>query len=400
MARLKPARAKRPRESVVFVLPEKMGGVTNIVASLLAHRRPDGFDYHALFTHNHLHTDTRFRGTLAADSQRTIEYSLPTENLHAVMRRIAAAVPRGRGVYVAGDLLDLATASVHDFGRAVVQVLHGDSDYYYDLAVRHDPIVHAYVTYSRWIYDSLVTRLPHRKSTIFHLPYGVTIPEKRRRSVPGPLRAIFAGRIERQKGVFDLPSIDAALNARDVDVVWTIAGGGPDEAELKRQWAFNPRVRWRGVLSAPALAAVYQEQDVFVLPTWSEGFPVALLEAMAGGLVPVVSDIRSGVPEAVQSDAIGLRPPVGDVAAFANAIAALAGDRDRLETMSANARHVVVSRFDIRERVADYQRLFRRWNELYRPVAGPEHLQYGSRLDKPWIPNGVVRVLRSARRAG
>ena len=60
------------------------------------------------------------------DTQTTVEYTLPIENLHAVMRRVARAVPAGGGVYVAGDLLDLAVASAHDFGRAVVYILHGD----------------------------------------------------------------------------------------------------------------------------------------------------------------------------------------------------------------------------------------------------------------------------------
>ena len=47
------------------------------------------------------------------------------------------------GVVVAGDLLDLAMLSVNDVGRAVVFILHGDYDYYYDLAVKHDHVVGA-----------------------------------------------------------------------------------------------------------------------------------------------------------------------------------------------------------------------------------------------------------------
>ena len=235
------------RPSVVYVLPDKMGGMTNIIANLLMHRRPDAFSYHAVLTHNHLDTDRRFGQVLAADTQTTVEYTLPIENLHAVMRRLARAVPPGGGVYVAGDLLDLAVASAHDFGRAVVYMLHGDIEYYYDLAVRHDPIVHAFIAYSQRMYDELIARLPHRADTIFHLPYGIPLPCAVRCPGDGPLRAIYAGRFEQQqKGVFDLPEIDRALQAMNVTVAWTIAGAGPDEAELKQRWAFNPAVRWMG----------------------------------------------------------------------------------------------------------------------------------------------------------
>jgi glycosyltransferase involved in cell wall biosynthesis len=388
------------RPSVVYVVPDKMGGMMNIVANLLAYRRPDGFTYHAVLTHNHLHTDTRFLQPLAADTQTTVEYTLPIENLHAVMRRVERAVPPGGGVYVAGDLLDLAVASAHDFGRAVVYMLHGDTEYYYDLAVKHDPIVHAFIAYSRRMYDELIKRLPHRADTIVHLPYGIPLPAAVRRPVPGPLRVVYAGRFEQQqKGVFDLPEIDRVLRARGIDVRWTVAGAGPDELELKRRWKRNTQVQWLGSLTTPALLDQYEAQDVFVLPTRAEGFPVALVEAMGAGLVPVVSNIESGVPEIVDAGRNGERPPTGDVTAFADAISSLDRDRTRLEAMSAAARQTVVDRFDIRDRVAAYQSLYARWEELYRPVAGAQHLQYGSRLDHPWIPNNVVRLVRTALRA-
>ncbi len=235
----------RERPSVVYVLPDKMGGMTNIIANLLAYRQPDPFTYHAVLTHNHLHTDTRYAQALAADSQTTVEYTLPIENLHTVMRRVSRAVPAGGGVYVAGDLLDLAVASAFDFGRAVIYILHGDIEYYYDLAAKHDPIVHAFVTYSQRMYDQLLVRLPHRAETIFQLPYGIPLPVTVRRSSEGPLRAIYAGRFRHeQKGVFDLPEIDRALQAKGVAVAWTMVGAGPDEDELRRRWAFNPSVRW------------------------------------------------------------------------------------------------------------------------------------------------------------
>jgi len=388
------------KPGVVYVLPDKMGGMMNIVANLLAYRTHDALGYHAILTHNHYRpADARFARRLAVDTQTTIEYTLPTENLHAVMRRIARAVPPGGGVYVANDLLDLATASVHDFGRAVIQILHGNAEWYYDLAAKHDSVVHAYVTYSRHMHERLLERLPHRADSIFYLPYGIPLPAYTPRPPRiGPLRLAYAGRLDRHKGIFDLPEIDRALAARGSGVEWTIAGSGPDGDELERRWAFNPRVQWRGALSSADVLALFATQDIFVLPTESEGFPLALVEAMGAGAVPVVSNLPSGIPEVVTSSEVGERPEPGDVAAFAVAIAALDRDRPRLAAMSAAARAAVAERFDIRTRVAGYQALYARWRDLYRPLAGRRLLQYGSRLDRRWIPNSVVRLVRSAAR--
>ena len=84
-----------PGPSVVYVLPDKMGGMVNIVSNLLQYRQPDGLSYHVVLTHNHLHEDARFSRPLPCDSQTTVEYTLPVENLYTVMRRVARAIPAG-----------------------------------------------------------------------------------------------------------------------------------------------------------------------------------------------------------------------------------------------------------------------------------------------------------------
>jgi glycosyltransferase involved in cell wall biosynthesis len=389
-----------PDPSVVYVLPDKMGGMMNIIANLLEYRQRDEFTYHAVLTHNRLTTDVRFGQPLACDGQTSVEYTLPVENLHAVMRRLARAIGSGPGVVVAADLLDLATLSVHDVGRAVVLILHGDHDYYYELAARHDRVVHAYVAYSRRMHAQLVERLPHRASDIYYIPYGIPLPQRVRSAASGPLRLIFAGRLEHgQKGVLELPAIDACLRERSVDVTWTIIGDGPDGPRLRSAWPESPRVRYRGTLTNVETIGCLADHDVFVLPTRTEGLPVALLEAMGSGVVPVVSNIASGVPEVVDSGVTGLLPEVGDVRGFADAIARLSEDRALLERFSASGRKLVTERFDIRDRVKDYQALYARYAELYRPLPADAALQYGSRLDQPWMPNTLVRLVRSALRA-
>jgi len=389
-----------PQPSVVYVLPDKMGGMMNIVANLLAYRHPDGFTHHAVLMHNRLSTDVRFAQPLECDSQTTVEFTLPVENLHAVMRRVARAIPRGPGVVVASDALDLATLSVHDVGRAVILILHGDHDYYYDLAVKHDRVVHAYVAYSRRMYEQLLAHLPHRADSIFYIPYGIPLPARVRAAVPGPLRLIFAGRLEHgQKGVLELPAIDARLRDLHVDVTWIIIGDGPDGATLRATWPQSARVTYRGALTNADTIAALADHDVFVLPTRTEGLPVALLEAMGAGVVPVVSNIDSGVPDVMTAEVNGLLPEVGDVNGFADAIARLAADRPLVERMSAAGRRMVEERFDVRVRTREYQALYARYKELYRPLAPDAVLQYGSRLDHPWIPNPLVRLVRSTLRA-
>jgi glycosyltransferase involved in cell wall biosynthesis len=381
--------------SVVSVLPDKLGGALNIVEGLFRHRRQDGFAYGVVLTHNPLWTDARFGGRFNADYQTTVEFKTPVENLHSVLRRLQAAIPPGEGVLLANDLLELAMASALDCGKTVVQILHGDTDYYYDLAARHEDVIDAFVVYGRTMERRLKERLPQRSSDIYFLPYGMPEPPRRRTAASKRLRLLFAGRLEHvQKGVLDLPSIDRTLIDNGVDVEWTVIGSGPDEDSLRETWT-SRRVRFLGTRSRAEVMDIASEHDVFVLPTRWEGVPVALLEAMSVGLVPLVSRVESGVGEILTEGVTGLMPPVGDIAAFANAIAGLDGNRGMLESISSAARAYVQANHDIRERTDAYQALFARYRQLKRPRSRDAALPYGSRLDRPWLPNTAVRTVRS-----
>ena len=381
--------------SVVAVLPDKLGGALNIVEGLFRHRRPDGFVYDVILTHNPLATDARFGGQFSADRQATFEFKSPLENLYAVVRRLRAAIPAGDGVLLTNDLLELAMASAFDCGRTVVQILHGDTDYYYDLAARHEDVIDAFVVYGRTMERRLKGRLPHRSNDIYFLPYGMPEPPRRRTAVSGTLRLLFAGRLEHlQKGVLDLPTIDRSLTDRGVDVQWTVVGTGPDESRLRDAWT-SSRVSFLGTKKHHEVIDIASAHDVFVLPTRWEGVPVALLEAMGVGLVPVVSNVESGVGEILRDGVTGLMPAVGNPAAFADAIAALDADRAKLESMSSAAVAYVKTNHDVRERTDAYQALFARYRQLKRPRTRKGALLYGSRLDRPWLPNTAVRTVRS-----
>jgi glycosyltransferase involved in cell wall biosynthesis len=382
--------------NVTWVLPDKMGGVITIVANLLNRWHDGGMAHHVVLTHNTIDAEPRSTIRMRAASQQVFEYQLPIENVHAVVRRLGRALPEGDGVLVANDLLELAMASAFDTRRTVVQILHGDFDYYYDLAVRHQDVVDVFVAYASGIAAKLAERLPARAADIYHLPYGVEIPQHTRTGRgSSALRLLFVGRLaDDQKGVFHLPAIDRGLKGAGVAVQWTVAGAGPDEAALRTQWS-APHIRWTGALAPRDVLALYPDHDVIVMPSRREGFPVTLLEAMAAGVVPVISDLPSGVREVVEPGVTGWLPPVDDVPGFVSAIRAMADDRAALERMSAAARARVEAHFDIRERVSDYERLFARYRELRRPRAAHVRMPYGSRLDRPWLPNAAVKAVRT-----
>ncbi len=383
------------RPDVVYVLPDKLGGVFSVASSLLAHRVPDEFEYSVVLTRNSVDNDARPADPLLADRVARVEYSSPPENVYCYLRRLRNAVGRRDGVIVCNDWVELAMISAFPTHRMVVNITHADADYYYRLAQIHEPWIDWFVVLTERMRENLCAMLPHRRDSIITLPYGVVIPQEPRLPESGqPLRALYVGRIEHDKGVLDFPRIDGILSDMGCRVAWTIQGTGSVESELRNNWRSAHPITWLGAGSNADVLARYRDHDILVLPSRSEGLPVTLLEAGAAGVVPVASDLRSGIPEIIEHGVTGLRAPVGDVAAFANAIAMLDADRGMLETMSANVARHVSTRFSATDRARAYQQLFARSHARKKQPRAAASLFYGSRLDQRWLPNVVVKWIR------
>jgi glycosyltransferase involved in cell wall biosynthesis len=375
------------------MLPDKLGGVYNFVANLLAYRESDDATYHAILAWNLGDPDDPSDADLRAVVSR-INYRLPPENFRSVLRRLAAEVPPGKGAIVANDWLSLAMASAHDTGKAIVYVNHGDFEHYYEQAVMHEATIDVYITYTERMHRRLNELLPHRAGDILCIRYGVEIPEAAPRPGSDRLRLLYVGRLDPSKGIFDLPEIDAILKSSGVSHTWTIQGPGPAQSELKRRWGDPDHVRWFGRSTMDHVKRQYLEHDILVMPSRAEGLPVALLEAMAAGCVPVVSDLPSGIPEIVENGVSGVRVRTGDVAAFADAIMRLGSNRPALRSMSEQARARVESRFNIIRQAPEYQRAILAAADRKPRWAGPR-VFHGSRLDQPWLPNIVVKSART-----
>ena len=98
------------------------------------------------------------------------------------------------------------------------------------------------------------------------------------------------------------------------------------------------RVEITGEIDGPAIAALYDGADLFVLPTLIETHPLSVAEALARGL-PVVSTTTGAIPDLVGADAGVLVAP-GDVDALTRALAAVIDDADLRERLAAGARRV------------------------------------------------------------
>ena len=108
-----------------------------------------------------------------------------------------------------------------------------------------------------------------------------------------PLRITYAGKISRPKGV---PEMLAALDRLAADssapaFELTMAGGCQDEVMKEKLEKLPDWAEWLGQIPQPALADLMRRTDIFILPSYFEGLPLVLIEAMSAGAVPVSTDL-------------------------------------------------------------------------------------------------------------
>lgn len=177
---------------------------------------------------------------------------------------------------------------------------------------------------------------------------------------PGGPVVLYAGRLRTRKGVAVLLEAFARLRGEQPGATLVLAGDGEQRSALETQaraLGLGDAVRFAGAQPRGAMAGWYAAADVFCLPSLYEGFPLAILEAMAAGL-PVVATAVAGIPEAVEDGVTGRLVPPEDAAALARALAELAADPTAARRMGAAGRRRVEEEFAIPRIAAAYLELW------------------------------------------
>jgi glycosyltransferase involved in cell wall biosynthesis len=167
----------------------------------------------------------------------------------------------------------------------------------------------------------------------------------------GPPTFLYVGRLVRYKGIFDFVEAARLLRERVPAARCQVVGwldphpSSASPAEVER-WQRDGTIEYLGETGdvRPFLRAA----SALVLPSYREGTPRSVLEAMATGRAIVTTDVP-GCRETVVPGVTGLLVPVRDPAALAEAMASLAGDRTRLAAMGERGRAFAEEKYDVRK---------------------------------------------------
>jgi len=176
-----------------------------------------------------------------------------------------------------------------------------------------------------------------------------------------PNRLVCVGRLCEQKGQSLLIEATSSIVQRGINLELVLAGDGEMRAEIEaliRRYRLEGYVRITGWISSDQVRDEILAARALVLPSFAEGLPVALMEAMALER-PVISTYVAGIPELVQPGENGWLVPAGDAKALAIAMENCIGaDSNVVTEMGKRARIRALQRHDILNEAGKLSRLF------------------------------------------
>lgn len=260
----------------------------------------------------------------------------------------------------------------------IIVGIHGDDILSLHLAPKHEQwLVKHLIRDANWLLahsSSLLSQIRTRVSQLndnhSYIPYGIE---------PEPLRAL----AKRSQNTFSLPSHPYVLTVaklyerKGLDVLlhaiqklgtigqahrFVIVGDGPEEHTLKQlasRLAIEERVIFTGELQKPEIAQLLQNCEFFVLPSRSEPFGIALLEAMTFGKAIIATKV-GGIPEFVIDGYNGILFPSDDSDTLAEQIQRVMNDKELRLWIGKNGLTVVKEKYDYGVLIERYDALFSR----------------------------------------
>lgn len=175
----------------------------------------------------------------------------------------------------------------------------------------------------------------------------------------GRINISFMGRLGMRKGTYDLLEAFKRLH-NDFPQAYLILGGDGEIDKVQKivdEEGLANRVQILGWVSGEEKIEVFRKTDIYVLPSYNEGLPGSILEAMAVG-VPIISTPVGGIPEAVINDKNGYLIKPGDVNHLQQAISSLCKSKELRQKMGEESKKLIEQKFDITMIVEDLTKMY------------------------------------------
>ncbi|HEX6780451.1 MAG TPA: glycosyltransferase family 4 protein [Solirubrobacterales bacterium] len=276
-------------------------------------------------------------------------------------------------LFMAYDFLANSVAPALSENVGIVSWVQADDNDYYEQVYRLGRYCNATICVSEVLRNRVREMNPvigERAHVIHNSSVRLEDVARRRTGRADKLRLVYTGRlVQYQKRILEFVDLAQALDREkvpyEITLIGTFSAYDDTEAEFERLAAAHledGRIKLPGRMRRDEIMKTLTSQDVFVLLSDFEGLPLALVEAMARGCVPVTAASPSGIPEIIASEENGYIVEGRDYDEWAALLSRLWQDPEARARLSRNARRTISERFTV-------ERIGGQFDELFRHVA-------------------------------
>ncbi len=178
--------------------------------------------------------------------------------------------------------------------------------------------------------------------------YNPCIANISTKEYPKKKQILYAGTLNQRKGYADLLKAFSLIAGTFQDWKIVFAGNGEinEAMNIAKQQNISQQVLFAGWVTGDEKDKIFKESTIFCLPSYAEGFPMAVLDAWAYGL-PVITTPVGGIPDVAIEDQNMLLFNPGDINKLANQISRLITDGELLKTLIAASKYLANTKFNI-----------------------------------------------------
>lgn len=115
---------------------------------------------------------------------------------------------------------------------------------------------------------------------------------------------LFLSRLEKEKGLYETIEIFKRLRDKSYSVRLNIAGDGLERENIQKLISINPQIHFYNYVTGKEKEELFSSSDIFILPSYSEGMPISMIEAIAHGLI-IICRTTGGIKDFFENDNMG-----------------------------------------------------------------------------------------------
>jgi glycosyltransferase involved in cell wall biosynthesis len=386
------------RRKIGFIAEDALGGVISAIKGIVSLLDKEKYECHvALINYSWRKDMTTAEPSFTEIDIKPQMYSISDDtNKFYSLKKIAKDFISTVDLLVVGDKYELMATIIGRSSLPILMIVHGDSSYELDIVKKYGNIIDGFACISSKIFTSVCNVLPPDdafkvkicRHAIPEIKYGCT------NQFSEDFRILFIGRFNHYKGVEYLLDIGNRLGELNLPITFSIVTNGVGQSEFKRKWLNNNTTHFYSNISNIEVQKIISKCNVILMPSTGEGLPVALVEAMRMGCVPICSNISDGFPEVVTNGKTGYLLDVKNIDSFVSTIKELYHNRDVLNRMSEQAMIKINELFNPYTNIEVF-------TEMIENIANHNSVKTISnwkndlgRLDRSFIPNWLIRIIR------